>query len=174
MECYANMLFTTAFVQLLQPPDDFFLLIKKAHRSKKKKKRQTFSPTLTIRILHPPLCSSSLLLFLGGSTVHGLALRTLGLQLLFLFGVRIYIPPTSIQSFSPVLLSWLHTSAIVLWKNLDVVPALTPDTTLTQGVCGAELLLVAALGSGVSADRFPGTRLLEYFLEGAGGFAEDL
>lgn len=55
-----------------------------------------------------------------------------------------------------------------------MVPALTPDTTLAQGVCGAELLLVAALGSGVSADRFPGARLLEDFIEGAGGLAEDL
>lgn len=63
---------------------------------------------------------------------------------------------------------------IALWKNLNVVPTLTPDTTLTKGVCGAELLLVAALGSGVSADCFPGTRLLEDFIKGAGSLAEDL
>lgn len=55
-----------------------------------------------------------------------------------------------------------------------MVPTLAPDSARTQRVCGTELLLVAALGSRVPADRFARARLLEDFFKRAGGLAEDL
>lgn len=147
MECYVNMFSTTVSVH--SSYNRLLPLIKNSP-IKKSKERQTFSPTFYHQDLtsHPPRSTHSLLP--PPDRIHGL---TLVLRLL-VFGLGIHISPISIQPQLPVLSSRPCINITVLRENLNVIPALAPDSARAQGVRGTELLLVAALGSCVSTDRF--------------------